>query len=210
MTKPIIQKAIKADLHEIADIFRECWNIDRLFSEEISHKYSYQYTLDCYSHCTFCFISKVNDEIVGFMMGRNGNEYSIDESIMKELKDIQNELNQYPPTARCMQTLQDYYTVGYNKMKEHKLDESHELVLFAVKNEYQGKGIGKELLFKSLEYLKECGLKECFLLTDSGCTYQMYDKYNFKRQLETPFKFKTPTVTLDIDLYVYTYDLTHL
>ena len=210
MSKPIIQKATKDDLHAIAEVTRDAWSIDKFIPSEICHNYAYQYTLDCYSHCTFCYVSKIDDEIVGFMMGRNGNEYSVDQTIIDELKELQKNLDKYPEAARCMQTLRDYYVVGYDKMKEKQLDMKDELVLFAVKNKCQGKGIGKELLFKSLEHLKECGLKKCFLLTDSGCTYQMYDKYNFNREFETPFDFITPSVTLHIKLFVYTYDLTQL
>ena len=210
MTKATIRKATKEDFHALAEVVRDAWTIDKFIQNDISHIYAYQYTIDCYSHCTFCYVAEYENEIVGFMMGRVGKDFIQNEEILSELKQLQSNLNNYPNAARCMQTLKDYYIVGYSKMKEQQLDSTNELVLFAVKEEYQRKGIGKELMFKSLYHMKENGLNECFLLTDSGCTYQMYDKYQFKRQLATPFDFITPTVVLPIQLFVYTYDLTQL
>ena len=40
MSKPIIQKATKDDLHAIAEVTRDAWSIDKFIPSEICHNYS--------------------------------------------------------------------------------------------------------------------------------------------------------------------------
>ena len=50
-----------------------------------------------------------------------------------------------------------------------------ELALFAVRSSCQGKGIGKKLFHSALAYLKQQGLDEFYLFTDTSCNYGFYE-----------------------------------
>ena len=57
-----------------------------------------------------------------------------------------------------------------------------ELALFAVRSSCQGKGIGKKLFHSALAYLKQQGLDEFYLFTDTSCNYGFYEHQGMCRR----------------------------
>lgn len=55
-----------------------------------------------------------------------------------------------------------------------------EVNLFIARPELRGKGYGKKLMDRYVEFCRENHLKSSFLWTTSECTYQFYDSYGFK------------------------------
>ena len=78
-----------------------------------------------------------------------------------------------------------------------------ELALFAVRSSCQGKGIGKKLFHSALAYLKQQGLDEFYLFTDTSCNYGFYEHQGMCRrgQREHLFQINGQTVSMNFFLY---------
>ena len=65
-----------------------------------------------------------------------------------------------------------------------------ELVLFAVRGETQGKGIGRLLLQDFTQYMRGCGTEDFFVLTDDFCNVDFYIRRGYKKVKSVPSRFR--------------------
>jgi GNAT superfamily N-acetyltransferase len=62
----------------------------------------------------------------------------------------------------------------------HSDEFDSEINLFIISPELRGKGYGKKLMDRYVEFCKENELNTVFLWTDISCSYYFYEKYGFK------------------------------
>ncbi len=79
--------------------------------------------------------------------------------------------------------------VGTGALMKHRGDY-FELVKMAVTKKYQRRGVGPKILQATLEYARNRGFRELYLLTNENLTaaIQLYKKFGFERTDEIPFK----------------------
>ena len=97
----------------------------------------------------------------------------------------------------------DVYTIVNDEMlKRYKQNNNSdgELIFFAVDPMIKGKGIGT-LLLNALEE-REKG-KNIYLYTDSGCTYQFYDRKGFKKEDEQNVQITIHNKTKELTCFLY-------
>ena len=61
----------------------------------------------------------------------------------------------------------------------------YEVFLFVMHEKLQGKGYGNKLMDTAVKAIKECGAEQVTLLTDSTMSWQFYERYGYRRIIET-------------------------
>ena len=79
-----------------------------------------------------------------------------------------------------------------------------EIIFFVVDTKLKGKGIGT-LLLKEFEKIEKG--KKIFLYTDTGCTYQFYEKRNFKREQEREIRLDNNDKEIPLTCFLYSKNL---
>lgn len=82
----------------------------------------------------------------------------------------------------AQQYIKEYAKISntYKILTEKTGKITNEVSLFAVSPFHQGKGIGKKLMSKAVQYFNNLHLQQFKLFTDTRCFYQFYDNNNFQ------------------------------
>lgn len=153
------------------------WYTDKKWEQYLYSKYFLYWEL---SKATQVLAAYSGDEMVGVLFAEIYGEEKAYKSLWHEL---------YIKIAETMMALifkdgPSAYGDANKEMFEaykQKIKPDGEITFFVVDPELMGKGIGTKLL-NELEK-REKG-KEVYLYTDSGCTYQFYEKRGFERTEE--------------------------
>ena len=78
-----------------------------------------------------------------------------------------------------------------------------ELVFFMVDEPYRGRGIGTSLLGLLHQYMRRVGVRKMYVLTDTGCDYDFYDRHKFSRLMKKSVEL--PSERLKFTCYMYQY-----
>lgn len=194
------KKYEKKYLRDCANIVRNMWKFEKTLVNPKKPQILYEYYIrDCenYSEHLELLVDE-NDHAKGILFG------SIEKSrlslrIKYALKNIRNYLGIYyhilngdlGERKAAWKTFQ--VQSKYNQMGEadnRKFDS--EVNLFILSADLRGKGYGKKLMDRYVQFCKKNALSNAFLWTTPECTYTFYEKYGF--QLFRTFKVKSPAL----------------
>lgn len=78
---------------------------------------------------------------------------------------------------------------AYNNVLQDKSSYGCEISLFFVSDLARGKGIGKGLMGRFIEYCRENDIQNIILMTDASCNFGFYDHCGFTRVNEVYSEF---------------------
>jgi len=177
----IYREIKKEDYPKIIEILNDTWFIkDYPNNPDIAYKVSEIFLYQNLCKHSFSNIAVYNNDVCGVILARSDKSYSFIKNIKYLFKFI----------SKCISlgTLKE----GKKILKEEQLPSkaqkrmlnkigktSGELVLFVLKDNIKGMGIGRKLLDSVYEYMNEEGVKNFYVLTDSNCDYSFYDHNGF-------------------------------
>ena len=88
-------------------------------------------------------------------------------------------------------------------LKAANLKTENQVVLFITHSDYQGRGIGKQLMQSYESFCQEKQTKHFFLFTDTSCNYGYYDHNGFKRTVERKVTLLTKTAATSMQVFLY-------
>jgi ribosomal protein S18 acetylase RimI-like enzyme len=150
------------------------------------------------SRATKCYSAYYENKLAGVLLAEINNEQKLFKSLWYKLyvKIISFFIN---IGYKASSTYDDANKEMYNELKQkHKLDG--EINFLAVDPKINGKGIGT-LLLNQLEN-EEKG-KRIYLYTDSGSTYQFYEKRGFRRENERNIKLDIHNKEVELKCLIY-------
>lgn len=80
-----------------------------------------------------------------------------------------------------------------------------ELVFFMVDEPYRGRGIGTSLLLLLHQYMRRAGVRKMYVLTDTGCDYDFYDRHKFSRLMKKSVELPSERLKFTCYMYEYSY-----
>lgn len=80
-----------------------------------------------------------------------------------------------------------------------------ELVFFMVDRHLRGIGIGTSLLQLFHQYMRRQGVRRIYVLTDTGCDYDFYDRHEFSRLRKQRVKLSSERLEFTCYMYQYVY-----
>ena len=204
LEKNIVFEDYKENYREkLFDIIRETWNYDKFTSPKVARKLSVIFLYSCLAVQTFTKVALIDDVPVGIIIARNSN---------KEKFNFKYKLKQIFSMISLMITREgrdaSKIFLGVNNtdkvlLSEANRDYSGELVFFAVNSDYRGMGLGKKLFTKAKEYMKEDGMKNFYLFTDTTCNFNFYEYNGMTRRCEKREKIEVDGQMADMKFFIY-------
>lgn len=90
--------------------------------------------------------------------------------------------------------------------KKHKGEFDGVLTLFAVDEDYRGRGVGKALFIRLMDDLQHYGAHAIYLYTDSTCNYGFYEHQGFHRLEQQLLTLKRDGKPFQMAVYLYGYE----
>lgn len=200
----------KQDHKAIKRLITEAWFSDYPFKEKYIKLYASGYLNMYLAKSDYQVVVKDKDKVVGFIFG-NIKKAPFKQRFISKLKlffYFIYMLFSYPGRRGIKITL---ITNKVNKklLAPYKKLVKNELILFIVDEKYRGHGIGSNLEKMYTDALKEKGIKNVFLFTDTYSNYEYYEHRGYKRKGALPVDFKLKNSEIDpvSEYYIYIKEL---
>lgn len=200
----------KQDHKDIKRLITDAWFSDYPFKEKYIKLYASGYLNMYLAEADYEMVAKDGDKVVGFIFG-NIKKAPFKQRFVAKLKlffYFIYMLFSYPGRRGIKITL---ITDKVNKTlsKPYKKTHKNELILFIVDETYRGMGIGSTLEKMYTEKLKENGINNVFLFTDTYSNYQYYEHRGYERKGALPVDFGLKNSEIDpvSEYYIYIKEL---
>lgn len=198
------------DHKAIKRLITQAWFGEYPFKEKYIKLYASGYLNMYLSESDYQVVAKDGDKVVGFIFG-NIKKAPFRQRFVSKFKlfiYFIYMLFSYPGRRGIKIT---YITNKVNNklLKPFKKNVRNELKLFIIDDEYQQKGIGSTLEKMYTNALKEKGIKNVFLFTDTYSNYHYYEHRGYARKGALPVDFKLKNSEIDpvSEYYIYIKEL---
>ncbi|MCY6371480.1 GNAT family N-acetyltransferase [Clostridium ganghwense] len=182
------KKYNKRYLRSCSELVKTTWKLDEGFENlknvDLIYKY---YLLTCVNYSEHLdIIVDEKDNVKGLLFG-SIEDASYMQIIKYKLKSLKLKLwalyhlalGNFGDRKTAVEIKEELNTVdGLGELYADEFDS--EINLFIVSPELRGKGYGRKLMDRYVEFCKENEIDNAFLWTDIGCSFSFYEKYGFK------------------------------
>lgn len=204
------EEMTKKDYEAIKRLITEAWFSDYPFKEKYIKLYAQGYLNMYLAKADYKIVAKDNDKVVGFLFG-NVKKAPFWQRVLAKIKLFWlgfSMLFSYPGRRGIKITL---ITDKVNKqlLKPYKKYVKNELILFIVDEKYQGCGIGSTLEKMFCKELKDNGVNNLYLFTDTYSNYTYYEHRGYDRKGTMPVDFGIKDSEIDpvSEYYIYIKEL---
>lgn len=206
MKEHIVYRAYQKKDHEaLANIIRNIWQYDEFYSPSIVRLLSEVYLNLCLIEQTYTQVAEINSKPIGIIMGYNPAKHRLP---LKHLLPIIGSLIKLMLTKEGRNVIRfqsEMDRINKKLLANCGKDYQGEVSFFAVNPDYHGKGIGKELFRRLLQYMKEDNISNFYLFTDTSCNYGFYEGQNMRRCGAENHSFQLWKKNLTITFFIYEY-----
>ena len=206
MSKSIIFRAFEeSDYPALEQVIRETWCYDRFCTPQTAAQLASVYLTSCLANQTFTQVALVDNVPVGIIMGKNRATHKSSFSLqLKKIKSIvklmiSKEGRSVSKIFGCVD--------GIDKelLTRCPTDYQGELAFFAISQKCRGKGIGKALFQKVVEYMRSQKIQKFYLFTDTSCSYGFYEHQGMKCRQEKKHHFDVNGLPGEMTFFLYDY-----
>lgn len=168
------------------------------------------YLQSCLSEKTFSCVAEKGGKVVGVILGKANSRYTVVSHLPNILSVLYYNTIMAVKSARYKVSTNDYknlHKIYRDFLKNRKGEFDGVLTLFAVSEDCRGLGVGKNLLSRLRDYLKENGTKRVYLYTDTTCNYGFYDSQGFERLEQQPLIMTSEHKPMKMTVFLYGYDV---
>lgn len=206
MNEQIVYREFREeDRSALSQVVRETWGYDRFCSSKTSVALANVYLDTCLATQTYTQVALIDNVPVGIIMGRNPKEKKF--RFKYVIKSSLSVLKLYSSSegrkaSKVFERVNEIDRELLNRCAE-KYDG--ELDFFAIGKLSRGKGIGKALFMKNLDYMRSQGINNFYLFTNTTCNFGFYEHMGMERKQELFHSFDLNGEKLDITFYLYDY-----
>ena len=191
-------------LSALKEIIRSTWHYDEFSSPETASRLAEVFSAQLPDKITpFSQVAVLDGTAAGIILVKNNKDHRC--ALSARFQQILSIVKLYASKEgrAVSQIFQNVNEIDEQLLRGCKKTYPAELALFAVRSSCQGKGIGKKLFHSALAYLKQQGLDEFYLFTDTSCNYGFYEHQGMCRrgQREHLFQINGQTVSMNFFLY---------
>lgn len=206
MNKEILLRPYKSEDEEaLMHIIREAWHYDDFASTKTASKLARIFLYSCLCNQTFTCAAIVGGEPVGVIMGKNIKTHKC--PFKYRLKQITSiiSLCLSPEGLRTVNMFRSISGIDNQLLNDCKKDYHGEIAFFAVSAKCRGMGIGQKLFDELLLHMRQEGIENFYLFTDTSCNFGFYEHQNMKRQGEKKTAFHINGQKAEMNFFIYDY-----
>ncbi len=191
------------DTQKLADIIRRTWNYDSLASAKTAKRLGKVYLYSCLINQTSAKVAVMDGEPVGIIMGKNNRNYrrSFRYSFKQALAIIS--LYSCREGRQVSRIFQRVNGIDQKLLQMCEKTYAGEIAFFAVDPNQRGQGIGKQMFRSMTEQLRNEGVDEIYLFTDTTCNYGFYEHQGMKRRQEMTEWFSLGGQKVKMTFFLY-------
>lgn len=194
MQMPVQIRLVRPDDEkQLCEIIEEAWNYQRYSKKKrVVNAIVKHIFLEYAMEQSYMRVAVQGEKIMGLLMGRNEEDYSRQQVLCYLSKRILLSIYLYGTREgrRYFRNSRIENRADRHLLRDCIDDFDGELVLFAVRNEAQGKGIGRLLLRDFTQYMRDRGAEDFFVLTDDFCNVDFYIRRGYKKVKSVPSRFR--------------------
>ena len=193
----------KEDTEAIEAIIREAWHYDDLCSHKTACKLARVFLSSCLANQTYTRVAEIDGKPAGIIMAKNIEEHHV---------PLRYRIRQWRAILSVMLSKEGRKVSGIfggvNDIDKALLAEAQtqyqgEVAFFAVSSSVRGKGVGKMLYRKMLDYMRAHSIEKFFLFTDTSCNYGFYEYMNMFRRGTKRVKLKVNHRLEEFSFFLY-------
>lgn len=173
------------DFEALIDLVPEDWSYGAT-SEEVYRQVIALMLAHMLERCTFLIVAEDRQGagLLGVALGRLGMPTEQEAQPYRELvARLEAQLRETPEGTESLAQLDAELACddALERAATPHLADDAEYVLFVTSSAARGKGVGASMITRFEDYLQANGARSYWLFTDTGCTYDWYDRHGFKR-----------------------------
>lgn len=193
----------KEDTEAIEEIIREAWHYDELCGPKMARKLAHLYLSSCLANQTYTRVAEIDGKPTGIIMAKNIEEHRTPfRCKMRQLGAILSVIisRKGRKATRIFGGVDDIDKV---LLSEAQIPYQGEVAFFAVSSAVRGKGVGKMLYRKMLDYMRAHSIDRFFLFTDTSCNYGFYEHLGMQRRGEKEKTFEIDGKEAKMRFFLY-------
>lgn len=192
----------KEDTPALEGIIRKTWNYDKFAGPKTAQKLARVFLSSCLANQTFSQVAVENGKPVGIILGKNIAVHKC--PLSYRWKQICSLVSLYL-TKEGRNASEIFGSV--NGIDKELLATCRpypaELALFVISPDCRGKGVGKQLYQRFLQYLKKEHLDSFYLYTDTSCNYGFYEHQGMVRRCKKEHIFTVNQQRSKMTFFIY-------
>lgn len=195
----------KQDFKTLKEIIRKTWHYDEFCGPKTASNLAEVFLRSCLTNYTFSQVAVLNGKAAGIILVKNIKTHRC--ALANRLKQYRSIIKLYlsKEGRKVSQIFKDVNGIDKQLLRGSKKIYSAELALFAVSSSCQGKGIGSKLFHSALDYVKQQGLNDFYLFTDTSCNYGFYEHQGMHRRCEKEHIFRINGRSAKMNFFIYDY-----
>ena len=174
----------KNDFIALKNIIRKTWRYDEFSSPKTASRLADVFLSSCLANHTYTRVAEIDGKPAGIIMAKNIEEHHA---------PLRYRIRQWRAILSVMLFKEGRKVSGIfggvNDIDKALLAEAQtqyqgEVAFFAVSSSVRGKGVGKMLYRKMLDYMRAHSIEKFFLFTDTSCNYGFYEHQGMQRRCE--------------------------
>lgn len=204
MTEEIKIRAFqKQDIPYLEEIVRKTWKYDRFASEKTAKRLAKVFLASCLTNQTFIRVAALGERSVGVIMAKDSKSHRC--PLGYRLRQVW-QIFRLMITKEGRQVSSIFRSVNdidQILLQERKKAYQGELAFFAIGEECRGKGNGAKLFAEVRDYMRQQGVENYYLYTDTSCNFGFYEHMGMQRCGEKKKTFEILGQQAEMQFYLY-------
>ena len=201
--KIVLREYQKSDRPALESVIREAWHYDRFCSPKTAQKMARVYLGNCLTNQTFTQVALIDNVPVGIMMGKNNATHKCPFSLRMQLIGSIISLYLSKEGRQISKIFEGVNGIDKELLSRCGKDYKGELAFFAISEKCRGKGLGKQMFEKVVEYMRAEQIHEFYLFTDTSCNYPFYEHLGMTRRCEKQQVINVQGQRGDMTFFIY-------
>lgn len=193
----------EADRGALERIINETWGYGKFCSRELGDQLARAYLNSCLVEQTYTQVAVCTGVPVGVIMVKNIRTHRCPWNLKLDFLRSGFALLASKEGRQTCRLFKDVSAINRNLLKDSGKKYQGEISFFAIDAKFRGMGIGKKLFLAAKEYMKEEGIEDFYLFTDTSCNYPFYDHQGMKRGGRQDFYCKIKGEHVKMTFFLY-------
>ena len=191
------------DRKALENIIRITWGYDKFCTPKTAAKLAKAYLGNCLANQTFTQVAVENGKPIGIIMGKKLKGFPLSrrfyfQKIRSTIPIILS--REARSVSGIFQTVEK---IDQEFLRDSNLNYDAEVAFFAIHPESRGKGVGKQLFQRLMDYFKQEQLRKFYLFTDTSCNYPFYEHMGMTRRKSKNGSFQIKGYHHDMTFFLY-------